>query len=152
LQPGPSHVQLLPQVHVAPAAHCSVQLPLEHVALQLEPDAHVVEQSPLVHETLHVAPAGQVVLQSPLSHVIVQGPAPHVLLQSPLVQLTLHGPLGGHVGSQSALEHAQLPVVHAHAPEGHATGGGYDGPELHATTAAKSAAQRDARSLMATPG
>jgi hypothetical protein len=109
------HVQLLPQVHVAPAAHCSVQLPLEHVALQLEPEAHVVAQSPLVHVTLHVAPAGQVVLQS-------------------------------------ALVHAQLPVVHAHAPEGHAMGGGYDGPELHATTAAKSAAQRDARSLMATPG
>ena len=144
------HVQLLPHVHVAPAAHCRVQLPLEHAAEQVEPDAHVVLQSPLAHVTLHEAPAGHDVSQFPLSHVMVQGPLPHTSRQSPLLQSRLHGPLGGQVMLQLPLLQAQLPVVHAHAPWPQAMGGGDDGPELHATTAAKRAKQSDARSLMAT--
>jgi len=50
-QPGPLHAQLLPHVHVAPEAHCSVQLPLMHAAEQVESAAHVVEQSPLAQVT-----------------------------------------------------------------------------------------------------
>ncbi len=132
-------MQLAPQVHVAPAAHWMVQLPFVHAAVQLDPDAQFVWQSPLEHVTLHEPPAGHDVLQSPLVHVTVHGPPPHVLLQSPLVQSRLHGPLGGHVMSQFALLHAQLPVVHAHAPWEHAMGGGYVGDELQAATRATTA-------------
>ncbi len=131
-------MQWEPHEQVAPAAHCSVQLPLVHAALQVDPDAHVVVQSPLEHVTLHEPPEGHVVLQLPLSQFTVHGPAPHVLLQSPLVHCRLHEPLGGHVMSQFALPQEQLPVVHAHAPPlGQATGGGYAGDELQATMVAK---------------
>jgi hypothetical protein len=115
-------VQLLWQVHVAPAAHWSVQLPLEHEAKQVEPAAQVVAQSPLVQVTSHLAPAGHVVLQSPLSHVMVQGPPPQVSLHWPLEQSSMHAPAEGHVILQSALLQAQLPLGQEQFPAGHAAG------------------------------
>jgi hypothetical protein len=115
-------VQLLPHVHVAPAAHCSVQLPLVHDAEQLEPAAQVVAQSPLVQVTSHVVPAGQVVLQSPVSHVTVQLLPPHVSLQSPVAQSSVHGPTEGHVMSQLALLQAQLPLGQEQLPAEHVVG------------------------------
>lgn len=142
-------MQLAPHEHVAPLSHWIVQLPLVHAALQVDPDAHVVLQSPLAQVTLQLPPDGHVVLQSPLLHATLHGPAPHVLLQSPLVHCRLHEPAGGHVMSQFALVQAQLPEPHAHAPPlGHATGGGYDGFELQATTAANRARSEADRKRM----
>jgi hypothetical protein len=115
-------VQLLWHVHVAPAAHCSVQLPLVHEAEQEEPAAQVVAQSPLVQVTSHVAPAGHVVLQSPLSHVTTQLPPPHVSLQSPFEQSSVHAPTEGHAMSQLAPLQAQLPLGQEQLPAEHATG------------------------------
>jgi hypothetical protein len=115
-------VQLLPQVQVAPDAHCSVQLPFVHDAEQVEPEAHVVGQSPLAHVTSHVAPAGQAVVQSPPEQLTVQGPEPHVLVQSPAWQESAQDPVAGHVELQSALLHEQLPLVHTQSPPSHGVG------------------------------
>jgi hypothetical protein len=120
--PGPEHVQLLPQVQVAPDAHCRVQSPLVHDAEQVEPDAHVVRQSPFVQVTLHAPPAGHVVLQSPLEQLTVQGPEPHVLTQSTLLQEREQDPVAGQVKLQSALPHEQLALVHAQLPPSHCVG------------------------------
>lgn len=142
-------LQLLPHVHVAPAAHCRVHVPLVHVEVHVDPAAHVVVQSQLEHDTWQVPPAGQVVLQSPLSHVTVHGPPPHVSSQSPLLQSSAHEPVAGQVMLQSPLLHAQSPVVHAQVPTEQAVGSPVEvDAEPHATTSAAAATRKEAKAFM----